>query len=263
MTVPYAALMYHALGEADGLAESEDYTLPERLFRRHLLALEGLGARVVPLSMLVAGQPAVPRDGDGPGVLLTFDDGFETVLTRGAEILAESGYAAVVFITSDKLGQPGYLDEDQVRILLGMGIAVGAHGKTHRYLTDLPLGELRQELQVPRARLSALVGYDVQLLSAPGGRVDARVLTEAHRAGYSVVYGSQPGLVKGEAQPLPRFSITEAVRPRELEKLVVGDRRAVLKAKARYAALSVPKKVLGNDRYDRLRGRLLNKLRRS
>jgi peptidoglycan/xylan/chitin deacetylase (PgdA/CDA1 family) len=257
---PYTALMYHAIGEADGLPESEDYTVPERLFRRHLLALEGLGCQSISLASLVAGEPFLP-DGSGPGVLLTFDDGFETVLTRGAEIVAESGYAAVVFITSDKLGQEGYLDEDQVRILLGMGVAVGAHGRTHAYLSDLPLTELRRELVEPRERLSRLVGYDVQLLSAPGGRVDARVLDEARRAGYQHVYGSRPGRIKSASQPLPRYSVTTALRPHALEKLVAGNRRAVLRAKARYAALKLPKKVLGNERYDKLRARLLARSR--
>lgn len=255
----YVALMYHAVGQADGRPLSEDYTVPERLFRRHLLALEGLGAVSVPLLSLLAGEPAGP-DGDGPGVLLTFDDGFETVLTRGAEIVAESGYAALVFITSDKLGQSGYLDEDQVRILLGMGVAVGAHGKTHRYLTDLPLTELRRELREPKERLSDLVGYDVRLLSAPGGRLDARVLDEARRAGYSAVYGSRPGLVTG-AGPLPRYAVTGAMGPHDLERLVAGDRRAVLEAKARYLALGLPKRLLGNERYDRLRARLLDRRR--
>ncbi len=262
MTAPYTALMYHAIGDADGLPESEDYTVPERLFRRHLLALEGLGCRSVPLALLVAGVPTLAH-GEGPGVLLTFDDGFETVLTRGAEIVSESDYAALVFITTDKLGQPGYLDEDQVQILLGMGVAVGAHGKTHAYLSDLPLTALRRELNEPRERLSKLVGYEVRLLSAPGGRVDPRVLDEARRAGYTHVFGSRPGCVTGQAAPLPRYAITSSVSPHDLELLVAGDRRAVLKAKARYAALRFPKKVLGNDRYDRLRARLLGRMRGS
>ncbi len=255
----WPALMYHAVEVADGLPESEDYTVSASLFARHLLALERAGVASVPLLRLLHGDLAL-SPGEAPLALITFDDGFESVLTRASEPLAESDLAALAFITVDRIGEPGYLDADQVRVLLGMGLAVGSHGLTHRYLTDLPLGELRRELAESRDRLSALVGYPVRTLSAPGGRVDDRVMAEARRAGYRAVMGSEPGLVPyGDPPPgpSPRLAITERTTPAHIERLAVGDPAALIQELARYKALQVPKRLLGNAGYDAVRGALL------
>ncbi len=265
-----AVLMYHAVEYADGVNESEDYTVSATLFQRHLLALERVGATSLPLIRALAGGawPAQETEGDspdGPQVLLTFDDGFESVLTEAAERLGDAGFGAVVFITTDKIGTRGYLTPEQVKVLLGMGIVVGAHGKTHTYLTDLSLAALRNELETSRKVLEDLVGYPVTWMSAPGGRVDARVLSEARRAGFNTFFGSRPGLVSplsDQAQwPLPRFSITQKTDPSRLERLVCGRTRALLSEQARFEALAVPKRVLGNAGYDAARKLVLDAVR--
>jgi peptidoglycan/xylan/chitin deacetylase (PgdA/CDA1 family) len=258
-------LMYHAVEHADGLPQSEDYTVSAQHFAAHLEALRQVGARSFPVASLLAGAVQPPA-GPGPWVLLTFDDGFESVLTQAAPLMHQAGLeAGLLFITAGRLDQPGYLSQQQVRALLGMGLVVGAHGLTHRYLTDLPLDQLRRELIEPRRALEDLVGYPVRTLSAPGGRIDQRVMEEAWRAGYTTLYGSQPGLVDASHSRrgvLPRFAVTASSSPQELAALAQGDWRLALRLRLRYEALRVPKKVLGNQGYDALRGALLASLRR-
>ncbi len=250
-------LMYHAIDVADGQPASEDYTLSSDLFTKHLQVLKDEGARPYPLASLLEGSIRALPPGDGPIVLLTFDDGFESVLTRAVPLMHEADWnSSLLFITSDHLGKPGYLRPQQVSILLGMGVAVGAHGASHRYLTDLPLHTLREELTGSRQSLEAQVGYKVQTMSAPGGRIDRRVVGEAYRAGYRGLFGSEPGLAPLQSprpDVLPRFSITQSTSPQMLRQLVRGKRRAILKAQARYKALALPKQVLGNQGYDSLR----------
>lgn len=260
----FAALMYHAVEAADGAPDAEDYTVSERLFRRHLLAIERAEAVSTPLLRLLAGDLSA-SGGERPEILITFDDGFESVLTRAAEILGDTGLHALVFITTDKIGQPGYLSPEQVQVLLGMGMVVGSHGETHRYLSDLSLGALREELGASKRKLEALVGYPVRLLSAPGGRADARVVEEARRAGYTAVMGSRPGLIPTRGplpDLLPRVPITERTTPDLVERLALGEGRAALGELARYKALQVPKRLLGNEGYDLARGVLLGAWRR-
>lgn len=257
-------LMYHAVESADGLPESEDYTVPADTFARHLEALAQVGARSFPVASLLAGAVQPPAR-VGPWVLLTFDDGFESVLTQGVPLMHQAGLdSGLLFITAGRLGEAGYLSQEQVRALLGMGLVTGAHGLTHRYLTDLPLHELRRELEEPRRILEDLVGYPVRTLSAPGGRIDQRVMEEAWRAGYTTLYGSQPGLVTprhDRQRVLPRFAVTASTEAALLARLAQGDAREALKQRLRYEALRVPKKALGNQGYDALRGAVLARLR--
>lgn len=251
-----AALRYQSVGR--GGAEVGGGVLSARLFRRHLLALERVEASSVPLTRLLQGGPALLRpDPEGrPRVLLTFDGGFASVLTEAAEALGDAGLSALVFIAAERLGDPDYLSADQVRVLLGMGVVVGAHGLTRRALTELPLGELRRELRAAREALEALVAYPVTWMSVPGGRVDERVLLEARRAGYAAVFGARPGLISTEGTPpevLPRLSVGAQTTPDHLAALVEGDPRALLLAEGRHKARSLPRKFLGDTGYDVLR----------
>jgi peptidoglycan/xylan/chitin deacetylase (PgdA/CDA1 family) len=254
--------MYHAVGVADGDPASEDYTVSIARFEAQLGAL--CGVRSPSAAWLLAGASTAPA-GAGPWALVTFDDGFESVLTEGAPRLQAAGIeASLLFITAGHLGRPGYLAAGQVKELLGAGVVVGAHGLTHRYLTDLPLEELRRELREPRARLEALTGYPVWAFSAPGGRIDRRVAQEAWRAGYRALYGSRPGLapLEGPApEVLPRVAVTEQTAPEALGRWVAGDVREALMARVRYEALRAPKRLLGNGGYDALRGAVLGALR--
>lgn len=248
------SLMYHAIDEADGEPESEDYTVSSSRFAEHLRALRNANARSYPLDRILAGSPLAPQE--KPSVLLTFDDGFESVLTRAAKPMADAGFAGVLFVTTDRIGDPGYLSETQVKALLNAGIAVGTHGTSHRYLTDLSPRDLRDELHASKARLESLVGYPIFWLSAPGGRVNKAVLSEAQKAGYRAVFGSNPGWISPSARrnrPLPRISVTESTAPHQIQRFAEGDLLAMLRERARYEALRVPKKVLGNTGYDALR----------
>lgn len=252
-----AALTYHGVGQrSEGLRGD---ALSARLFRRHLLALERVEASSVPLTRLLQGGPSLLRaDPEGrPRVLLTFDGGLASVLTEVAEVVGDAGMAALSFIAAGRIGEPGYLSAEQVRVLLGMGVVVGAHGLTRRPLTELPLGELRRELRVSRETLEALVAYPVTWMSAPGGRVDERVLLEARRAGFAAVFGARPGLIPTEGPPpeiLPRLAVSAETTPDHLAALVEGDPRRLLIEEGRHQARGLPRKLLGDTGYDVLRG---------
>jgi peptidoglycan/xylan/chitin deacetylase (PgdA/CDA1 family) len=256
----YPALMYHAVDEADGQPESEDYTISSEVFERHLKLLTASRREGFPLARMMAGEVAPPS---ARVAMLTFDDGFESVLTRAAPLLVRHAFGAVLFITTEKIGQPGYLSEAQVQRLLGEGIIVGAHGATHRFLADLPLAELRRELDDSKARLEDLVGYRVVWMSAPGGRVDARVVLEARRAGFRCVFGSRPGLIPAQDPPdiLPRVAITKRITDEALGALLRMAPSAWAREVARYEALAMPKRLLGNQGYEALRRTILAKTR--
>src|SRR5947209_6318191 len=138
------ALMYHGVGDApiDG-SDTLRYRVREREFAAQIELLEQLGTVIAP------GEPVT-----GPGVLLTFDDGDQTVVDAVLPRLKARGMKAVLFMTTAWMGRRGYLDAAGVRALADAGWLVGAHGHTHRFLNLLSPAELDAELSTARDLLT-------------------------------------------------------------------------------------------------------------
>ena len=88
---------YHAID--DGPAP---LSIDSLRFAAQLDALARCGARTLTMSGLLAGirsRSLPPR-----AVILTFDDGLETVVTHAAPLLAERGMTATVFCVAARLG---------------------------------------------------------------------------------------------------------------------------------------------------------------
>ncbi|MCE5228838.1 polysaccharide deacetylase family protein, partial [bacterium] len=145
--------------------------------------------------------------------------------------------------------------------LSSAGMLIGAHGRTHRYLSDLAAFEMDNELRGSRARLEDLLGVPVPGMSLPGGRLSARLRDRIGAAGYRFLFTSRIALASPVDDPLdrPRVPITNWLKEDFLERLLAGDDRQV-RAMARSARLrDLAKTVLGNRLYDRLRTAVLRR----
>jgi peptidoglycan/xylan/chitin deacetylase (PgdA/CDA1 family) len=251
-----AILMYHGIGRPHPTRGDPLYTLSPEQLDRQLDSLAPLC--VCSLDELICG--AVPK----AQVVLTFDDGERSVAEQALPILAAHGRTATLYVTSGWVGEPGFVDASMLRELLAAGWSVGAHGHSHRFLTELSDGELDQELGGARARLEDLVGRPVVHLSLPGGRGDRRVLAAARAAGYESVANSRVGLCHLPARPfgLPRVAIRVGLVDAHFARLCLGDRRTYAAAALREAVLGGAKSLLGDQRYVRWRKRALTLLGR-
>jgi peptidoglycan/xylan/chitin deacetylase (PgdA/CDA1 family) len=246
-------LMYHGLDAPAAHGEAR-YTVRRAAFREQLRHLDALRVPIVSLPQLLGGAD---------GVTLTFDDGEASVFTKAAPLLAQFGGVGVVYLTSDWVGTPGYLDIAQVRQLAGLAWTVGAHGRSHRYLNDLDDRALREELADSRAVLEDALGAPVVDLSLPGGRGDARVLAAARAAGYTTVATSVPGLNRRlRVDQLERLTVQAGDDFVRVGHLATGHLPTVAGEVAVVGALDLAKRVLGNQRYEQVRGLALRVLRR-
>ncbi|GAA3277840.1 polysaccharide deacetylase family protein [Dactylosporangium vinaceum] len=126
-------------------------------------------------------------------VRITFDDGNTSDVEIGLPRLLERGLKAHFFILAGELGAPGRLDRDDVRELLGAGMAVGSHGWAHRDWRRLTDAEAEQEMvDAPRV-IGALTGEPVTTVAIPFGSYDRIVLNRLRKAGMRLVYSSDGG----------------------------------------------------------------------
>lgn len=255
---PLPVLMYHGL-HADAQAHGRFdpvYSVHPDEFARQLDWLLAQGYHAIRADGRSAPAQARP-------VAITFDDGDVSNLEVALPLLRERGMVATFFVTSGFVNQPGMLSAEQLRALAAAGMAIGAHGRSHAFLEDLDEAMLAAELRDSRACLSEISGQAVDAMALPGGRGGERERRAARAAGYRHLFGSVPGPNRRRDGDdwLQRIAVTRTTTPAEFAALVAWRGLHPRLARARFAALAWPKRVLGNAGYERLRAQLLGDAR--
>ncbi len=157
--------------------------------------------------------------GEGPGVLLTFDDGLANNVAHALPILEAFSAPAVFFVSTRHVLEPrdwlpasrrrarelwggeDRVPEEVARDLFdGMSreqlrscaehplITVGSHTVGHPYLTRCDDGTLRRELERSKRQLEQWCGRPVDLFAYPAGDYDPRVVRAVCDAGYRAAF---------------------------------------------------------------------------
>jgi len=256
--------MYHGLDSAQHPSELTKkgdliYVVDIEQFRRQMAYLADQQIHVVTLKdkgqFCSRGPSSV--DYEYLPLIITFDDGHITNYTNALPILKEFGFSAYFFITTDWIGQPYYMTEAMIKELNDAGMIIGSHGKTHKFLSDLTKEEINNELTISKARLETIIQSEVTDLSAPGGRIDARVTKLAFAAGYSRLFHSEPIVnnMSDHMQPIGRFAIKRNTTFDEFKRIIKG--KLFTLAFARNYALKAAKLLVGNRNYERIRDQIL------
>jgi peptidoglycan/xylan/chitin deacetylase (PgdA/CDA1 family) len=221
------ALVYHHVGEPPfGCGPARGLYVSERLLQRQLEEIRAAG-----WSFLFPGEPVRPRS-----VLLTFDDGYQSVFTRGLPLLQQYGAKAVVFLVAGLLGDWNRWDwalkyprvrlmgEGEVREWLACGQVIGAHTLQHPHLSVLPLEQAREEIAGSKKRLEDRFGVPVRYFAYPYGERDARIAELVREAGYEGAFTVEPGPYAVGADPFGIPRLMARSRPRNLRSLAEAAR---------------------------------------
>ncbi len=169
-------LMYHSLDEGAAVLST-----PPQVFRRQMDTLRGRGFRGLGLGELLdawdrrATLPARP-------FVLTFDDGFRSILDHASPILRDLGFGATIFAVASYCGgrndwpsQPAgipsqpLLSVQDLRDLADQGFEIGAHGATHAPLDRLGPAAIEEEVVGSKRRLEDALRRPVTLFAYPYG----------------------------------------------------------------------------------------------
>ena len=193
-TVPI--LCYHRFGGA-----SNKMAVSPANFAAQLDWLARNDYRVIRLSQLLGflqGREALPKR----SVVITMDDGYESVYRHALPQLRKHGYPATLFVYSDFIGAADGLSWAQLTELKASGLVdIQAHSKTHRNLIERLPGETdeqyRQSLDVearaPRELLERRLSGPVRQYAYPFGDANEAVLDALTRQQYQLAVTVTPG----------------------------------------------------------------------
>jgi peptidoglycan/xylan/chitin deacetylase (PgdA/CDA1 family) len=255
------ALMYHDVvdGDPDGSgfagAGPARYKLSTARFREHLDAL-GEALRENPATE----DDLVASHSDGTAWVLTFDDGGSSALAVGEE-LARRQWVGHFFITTDHIGERGFVEASEIIELRRIGHIIGSHSASHpARISSLPERALRDEWQRSVASLADLLGEEIQTASLPGGYYSTRVARAAAEAGIVALFTSEPVRRTqrvGECLVLGRFAVTAGTSAADAGRIAAGDSGPWLRAWLGWKVRGSAKALLGK-RYERIRGAVLS-----
>jgi peptidoglycan/xylan/chitin deacetylase (PgdA/CDA1 family) len=192
-----AILGYHKIGEPSAGARTTAWYIPERTFKEHLHYLSTQSWEAISAERFLKGL-SEPDSLPLRAVLLTFDDGYKTMLSITSRCLAEFGYPSVAFIPTHYIGGHNDWDNgrelrepicswDDLRELEQCGCSIQSHGVRHEGFARLAQQEQEEELCRSKAVIEAELGKPVEIFAYPYEQVssDRRALCEAlKRAGY-------------------------------------------------------------------------------
>jgi peptidoglycan/xylan/chitin deacetylase (PgdA/CDA1 family) len=255
--------MYHDVVVAGDLASSgfsgagaDIYKLDRDEFIGHLA-----GMPFPPSTVNNFGTVSEPTGPRGP-VFLTFDDGGVSAYTDVAPILEDRGWRGLFFVTTDRIGTPGFLNARQICQLASRGHVIGSHSRSHpRRISACTPDELRHEWKDSVDALQQILGAKITTASVPGGFYSGAVGTSAAEAGIKTLFTSEPTTRIGEIDGcllIGRYGVWRGMPAATTGRIAAG---SVLPRWRQSAWWSVKKaaKSLPGDPYAKLRRVLLTR----
>jgi peptidoglycan/xylan/chitin deacetylase (PgdA/CDA1 family) len=190
-----AILAFHKIGEPPPSPQANPWYIPEATFRSHLRFLASNGWVVLSIDTFLRALSA-PGALPQRSALLTFDDGYKSLLNSASQCLLEFGYPAVAFVPTHFVGGYNDFDEgvqpkeaicswDDLRELERRSFSIQSHGVRHRSFARIAPEEQEEELRCSKIIIEAELGKPVEAFAYPYGNVGDRAVGEVlKRAGY-------------------------------------------------------------------------------
>jgi len=180
-------------------------------------------------------------------------------LTTGSNaygILKPRLHTAIFFVIVNNIGQPGYMNWDQLKTLVDNNMTVGSHSLNHPVLTECSQDQLEDEFRTSKIVLENRLQTAVNNFSIPRGFVNQKIIMTVKDAGYLRLF------VSGQVSVTSDFCI-----PRTAVKHHWGSKRMSMALRNQKPlhehffdwGKAVVKSVAGSQNYNKIRSKLINK----
>jgi peptidoglycan/xylan/chitin deacetylase (PgdA/CDA1 family) len=196
-------LIYHKFGE-DQYPTTNVSLLK---FARQMAYLRDNGYQVLPLAQMagmLARKDVLPER----AVVITIDDGYESVYSGAWPILKKYGYPFTVFLYAKAVEKKyrDFLTWPQIDEMRAAGVDFQDHGYSHYRMGRKPAGLTKAgyadwiyaDLKKSRAILTRHLGYRPDFLALPYGEYNSVVSAQCNKIGYKAVFSQDPGSVSSD-----------------------------------------------------------------
>ncbi len=139
-------------------------------------------------------------------IIITFDDGCNSLYYNAFPVLKKYGIKAVVYIVTNSIGEENVIWEqnenknpldilsvDQIKEMAEFGIEFGSHSMNHKHLGQLSENELIEDLSESKRVLENILNNEVYSIAYPYGTYSNKVLEITAKTGYLFGLTTKPG----------------------------------------------------------------------
>jgi peptidoglycan/xylan/chitin deacetylase (PgdA/CDA1 family) len=122
-------------------------------------------------------------------VIISFDDGWHDQFTYAFPILAAHHERATFFVFTNAIGRRGFMSWDELRVMLGGGMTIGSHSRSHPYLTKVATTSLAAEITGSKTILEEKLRVPITSFAYPFGQYSSAIVKLVQKAGYHSARG--------------------------------------------------------------------------
>ena len=144
-------------------------------------------------------------------ILLTVDDAFQSFYDNAWPYLKKNQIPFVLFVSTEPVGNNGYMNWDQIKEIESSGFGViGHHSHSHDYLIDKSEEIFLNDIKTSNLIFKEKLGYVPTLFSYPFGEYSGFMRDYISR-NFKIAFGQHSGIidVNKNRYELPRFPINE------------------------------------------------------
>lgn len=163
------------------------------IFRKLMEKLKEAGYECLTLKDVVAWLNG-ERQISERSVVITFDDGYESLYSHAFPILESLGFKAILFLTTGYCGKRNnwptqisnipnlpMLRWEHIAEMARYAFDIQAHSRTHPVLSKLPPDKMRQELYASKVDIEDRLGKEVKFFAYPYGELNNHVYETARQ----------------------------------------------------------------------------------
>lgn len=199
-------LCYHVIGPS-----RSDLSVPASVFERQIRAFLDQGLEPAVASALL-------QEHGGGRLVVTFDDGYRSILDEALPILDRLGVPGTVFVATQFVGgtvavAPRHLDPtalawSDLAALVEGGWEVGSHSVTHSFLPNLDAELAARELTESKEAIERNLGTACRAFAYPYGASTAGTERAAEAAGYRIAFTvNRGGAASARQYSWPRINV--------------------------------------------------------
>jgi peptidoglycan/xylan/chitin deacetylase (PgdA/CDA1 family) len=162
-------------------------------------------------------------------VLITFDDGFESVYNNAFPILKKYNFVGNLFLITNTLNKDKYLTISQIQEMIHYGFSIGSHSVNHKKINSIKKIHDKNELIESKKSLKEMFNKNIDFFAYPYGIFDETTEEIAEKAGYLGAFTIIKGFNSRDTNSfeLYRFQITntDVFNVNIFQKILTEDRK--------------------------------------
>lgn len=176
-------LLYH---HVEGQTSESRYTVSIPDFKSQMQTLQEMGYTPIPISLFLDALLDGAEIPEKP-LVITFDDGHESVYKNAFPIMNSFGFVGVFYIVANRLnGVEDFVDVTDLLEMIAAGWEIGSHSYTHADLTK-DHESASKEIAESKSQLEKALSIQVETFAYPFGTIDSflaqKVSDYRYRAG--------------------------------------------------------------------------------